>query len=98
MAKYTYVAVFEPQQPQGYSVNFPDLEGCSTSAETLAEAITAAEDTLALWLYEMEEHFETIPKATAASMLAPYHKLIFKIDADTDFYRKYFKEMHGREN
>ena len=34
MAKYVYPAVFTPEEG-GYSIRFPDLENCFTSAERL---------------------------------------------------------------
>ena len=35
MAKYTYPAVFEKEQEGGYSIYFPDIEGCYTQSEDI---------------------------------------------------------------
>ena len=59
--KYAYPAVFREESDGLYSVEFPDLEGCFTSGETLPDAIEMAEDALCLMLYDMEEDGETIP-------------------------------------
>ena len=44
MAKYVYPAVFYAETEGGYSVIFPDIDGCYTQGETMAEALEAAED------------------------------------------------------
>lgn len=59
--KYLYPAIFE-KEPCGYSVVFPDIEGCATSGETLEEAMEMAKDALCLMLYDMEECKEAIPE------------------------------------
>ena len=43
MAKYVYPAVFT-QEEKGFSVWFPDLEGCYTCGDDLNDAIRMAED------------------------------------------------------
>ena len=52
--KYVYPAVFE-KEDGGYSISFPDLESCYTSAETLEEGIEMANDVLCMVLYHMAE-------------------------------------------
>ena len=54
MAKYVYPAVFTHEAEGGYSITFPDLPDCATSAETLEEGIEMAADALCLILYDME--------------------------------------------
>lgn len=61
MAKYVYPAVFTPDQGNGYSVLFQDLENCYTSADSLEHAIEMAEDALALVLYRYENDGRPIP-------------------------------------
>ena len=48
--KYAYPAIFKQEEDGLYSVEFPDIEGCFTSGETLPEAIEMAEDALCLML------------------------------------------------
>ena len=63
MAKYVFPAVFE-HEDEGYSVYFPDVEGCYTCGEDLAEAMYMAEDALALMLLHLEKEKRPIPKAS----------------------------------
>ena len=58
MSNYVYPAIFTSEPDGGYSVYFPDLEGCYTCGDTLADALFMAEDALALILYGYEkDHF-----------------------------------------
>ncbi|MCI8283958.1 MAG: type II toxin-antitoxin system HicB family antitoxin [Firmicutes bacterium] len=69
MAKYAYPAIFTPAEEGGYTVNFPDLEGCFTEGDTLAEAIYMAEDALALILYGYEKDQRHIPAPSTHTQL-----------------------------
>ena len=66
MAKYVYPAVFTPEE-EGYSINFPDLENCFTSAETLEEGMEMANDVLCLTLYGLEQDDKPIPPASTVN-------------------------------
>jgi predicted RNase H-like HicB family nuclease len=55
MAKYVFPAVFT-QEENGYSVKFPDVQGCYTDADTLPEALERAEDVLQMMLADAEEN------------------------------------------
>lgn len=61
MEKLIYPAVFHPEANGGYSVFFPDLLGCVTEGETLAEAIYMAKDALGIYLYSLKEDGEKAP-------------------------------------
>lgn len=61
MSKIFYPAVFHPEEVGGYSVDFPDLLGCVTEGDTLAEAIKMAEDALGIYLYSLKEDKEPAP-------------------------------------
>lgn len=52
--KYVYPAVFYRAKEGGYYIDFPDVGGAFTQAETLYEALEMAEDALAgtLTIYE----------------------------------------------
>ena len=65
MAKYVYPAVFTPEDT-GYSVYFPDLEGCYTCGDDLQDALMMAGDVLAFYLYDEEAAGHLIPQASAA--------------------------------
>jgi len=64
MAKYVYPAVFTPEE-NGFSVWFPDLEGCYTCGDDLNDAINMAEDVLAFVLYDYEREEKEIPEPSA---------------------------------
>ncbi len=49
-AEYTYTAVFEPAEEDGYVVYFPSLPGLATEGETLEEARAMAADLLTGYL------------------------------------------------
>lgn len=55
MAKYAYPAIFTPENDGGFSIRFPDLEGCYTYGDNMADGLIMAEDTLALVLYGYEK-------------------------------------------
>ncbi|MBQ8824463.1 MAG: type II toxin-antitoxin system HicB family antitoxin [Ruminococcus sp.] len=64
MPKYVYPAIFT-EESKGYSVNFPDIECCYTSGDSLIEAMEMAEDVLALMLCCKEKDGEKIPTASS---------------------------------
>ncbi|MGB9887505.1 MAG: type II toxin-antitoxin system HicB family antitoxin [Moorellales bacterium] len=58
--RYVYPAVFT-FDPDGVSVEFPDLPGCLTCGSDVYEAAEMAREALALHLYGMEEDGDPIP-------------------------------------
>ncbi|VYT83555.1 HicB family protein [Intestinibacter bartlettii] len=60
---YVYPAIFT-YEDDGISVEFPDLPGCLTCADTTEEAIKMAKEALGLHLYGIEEENETLPVAS----------------------------------
>ena len=90
MAQYVYPAVFT-EEDCGYSINFPDLENCFTSAETLGEGIKMANDVLCLTLYEMEQAGKPIPAPSSIrDIRVTDHEFVNLIACDTVEYRKFF--------
>ena len=93
MAKYTYPAVFEKENEGGYSIYFPDIEGCYTQSEDMAEGIGNAVDALCLMLYELEKQGKQIPTATSINDIVPGDdNFVTLVACDTRFYRDYFEE------
>lgn len=91
MAKYAYPAIFSPEEDNGYSVIFPDLEGCFTCGDSMADAIFMAEDVLALVLYGYEHDKRLIPMPSAPSDITTQeNEFINFISCDTTAYRKRF--------
>lgn len=88
MAKYVYPAIFTKEE-NGYSVNFPDINNCYTSGETLPEAVEMAEDVLCLMLYRAEERGEAIPEASnAKAFVVQDNEVVSLVACDTLEYRK----------
>ena len=88
MAKYCYPAVFTPEDG-GYSVDFPDLEGCYTCGDNLPEALEMAEDVLSMTLTLLEDERKPIP--TPSGVEETRHdpgEFVNLILADTAAYRK----------
>lgn len=91
MAKYIFPAIFTAEAEGGYSIRFPDLECCYTSAETLEEGMTNANDVLALMLYDMEERKAAIPRASSIhDVVTADGEFTTLVYADTVEYRKFF--------
>ncbi|MBR1633479.1 MAG: type II toxin-antitoxin system HicB family antitoxin [Lachnospiraceae bacterium] len=86
MAKYVYPAIFTPEE-KGFSVNFPDLQGCYTCGDDLADAIYMAEDVLAFTLYDYEKNKLPIPAASSTLPLKT-DEFMNMILCDTQKYHK----------
>ena len=67
---YVYPAVFY-DEPDGISIEFPDLPGCLPCADTMEEAFRNAKEALQLHLYGMEEDGEPIPEPSRVSSVQP---------------------------
>ncbi len=91
MSRYAYPAVFTPEKEGGYSITFPDLEGCYTCGDSLADSLMMAEDALALVLYGYETDGRAIPAPSAASGISLKNgEFVNFIACDTLSYRKMY--------
>ena len=59
---YTFAAIFTKEADGGYSVRFPQLEGCYTQGDNWDEARRMAAEAMSLHLYGMEQDGEAIPE------------------------------------
>ena len=90
MGKYVYPALIK-QEESGYSVTFPDVSGCYTCGDTLADVIAMAEDALALVMYEKETEKESPPKQTELkNIICEQDEIATLIYCDTLVYRKMY--------
>ena len=90
--KYAYVAVFTPEEKGMFSVNFPDLQGCYTSGDDMADAVNMAQDVLCLTLYDLEQDKKPIPKASKPQDIAiTGEQFISVIVVDTETYRRFYE-------
>ncbi len=89
MAKYVYPAIFTPEKGGGFSVRFPDLDGCYTCGDDLGDAIFMAEDVLSLFLCGYEDEKKDIPAPSDMNSITLKKKEIVNyIRCDTLDYRK----------
>lgn len=58
--KYIYPAIFD-YADDGISIEFPDLPGCLSCADTDEEALLMAKEVLGLWMEHIEEDGADIP-------------------------------------
>ena len=90
MAKYAYPAIFTPEET-GYSIVFPDLEGCYTCGDTLEEGLEMAQDALALVLYGYEKEGRKIPAPSKIDALSVVEgEFVSYVACDTIAYRKMY--------
>ncbi len=73
--RYSYPVVFRFDE-DGISIEFPDLPGCYSAADTAKEAFINAEEALGLHLWGLEEDGDDIPMATRVEKI--------KKDEDSD--------------
>jgi len=60
-----YPAVFQSEEDGGYSIFFPDLDGCNTQGDTVEEGYRMAFDALGITLSYLEDEHLPLPKASA---------------------------------
>lgn len=89
--KYAYPAIFTPEDDGGFSVRFPDLEGCFTCGDDMPDALFMAEDALALVLYGYESDARAIPSPSKTEDLElEPGEFVNSVACDTIEYRKRF--------
>jgi len=92
MAKYAYPAVFESEEDGGYTIYFPDVEGCYTQAENIPEGIEKAGDALCLMLYELEKQGKPIPEPSVINHInTNTNDIVSLIACDTQYYKIYYE-------
>lgn len=69
MKKLFYPAIFHPEEEGGYSVFFPDLEGCYTCGDTLEQCYEMAFEVLGLYLEVYIDKGLPIPDASAPNSI-----------------------------
>jgi len=90
--KYTYTAIFTPEENGLYSVSFPDLPGCYTSGDDMSDAVYMAQDVLNLTLYDLEQDNKPIPKASKPQDISTScGQFTSVIAVDTDTYRRFYE-------
>lgn len=88
MLNLTYLAVLEPGEDGSYGISFPDLPGCFSFSDNLAEAGQIAAEAAELHVYGMEQDGETIPEpSTSLPKEKTSGMVIMPITIHPDLYR-----------
>jgi len=91
VAKYVFPAVFTKEDEGGYSICFPDVEGCYTQGEDMQDGLTMANDALCLMLYRFEEKQQPIPTPTDPLKLkVDDNSFVSLVTCDTMDYRRFY--------
>lgn len=88
MLNLTYLAVLEPGEDGSYGISFPDLPGCFSFADNLAEAEQMAAEAAELHVYGMEKDGEAIPEpSTSLSPEVTAGMVVMPVTIHPDMYR-----------
>ena len=86
MAAYYYPVVFEPED-KGYSAFVPDLPGCMTQGESLAETLEMLQEAMGLSLEGLEG--KDFPQASAPEdIVVKKQQFLMMIEFDKNAYDK----------
>lgn len=99
--KLIYPACFYPDRKNGYTVIVPDLPGCVTEGDTLAEAVDMAVDAASGWLLTEVLDNKPLPKASdiKAVMADEYEDgFVSIISIDLEEYSKKYGDKAVKKN
>ena len=99
--KLVYPAIFTPfrNDEQGYTVEVPDLPGCVTEGDSLAEAIDMAVDAASGWILGELEDGNAYPSASEyTSVAVPAGSFVNLIVLDMDSYAEKYGNKAVRKN
>jgi len=83
-----YAAIFHPTEEGGYFVSFPDLDGCLTEGDDLAEAITMATEVLGVFVSCLMDDDIPYDPPTPIERLDPEDGFLTYISANPNQYRR----------
>jgi predicted RNase H-like HicB family nuclease len=84
--KYVYPVLLYADDDK-ISVTVPDLPGCHTFGDNIADALLMAKDAIEMWLWSAEDRGIKIPPASEAPTHEPNETLTL-VAADTDEWRR----------
>ena len=96
----TYPAVFIPwEDEQGYTVEVPDLPGCVSEGDNLAEAILMATDAASGWVLTELEDGKPVPTASPIKKVKPEAGgFVSMLVLDMDAYAEKYGNKAVRKN
>lgn len=98
--KLVYPACFYPcEKKEGYTVVVPDLPGCVSEGDTLADAILMGTDAASGWLLDELEDGNDLPTASALQDLHPDEGgIVNLLVLDMDSYAEKYGSRAIRKN
>lgn len=98
--KLVYPAIFYPfEEGNGYTVEVPDLPGCVSEGDTLADAILMGTDAASGWILDELEDGNDLPAASAISDLQPEDGgIVNLLVLDMDTYAEKYGSKAVRKN
>jgi predicted RNase H-like HicB family nuclease len=98
--KLTYPACFYKDDESGaYAVEVPDLPGCATGGDSLADAILMGIDAASGWVLTELEEGRPIPPASAIDAIKPdSHGFVSLLALDMDTYAERYGNKAIRKN
>lgn len=98
--KLVYPAIFTPcLEKSGFTVVFPDLQGCVTEGDSLLEAIDMGVDAMGGWILGELEDGNDIPKPTPHDeILTEEGSFVNLLVVDIDDYAERYGDKAVRKN
>ena len=99
--KLTYPACFYPceEKKGGYTVEVPDLPGCVSEGDSLADAILMATDAASGWVLDELEDGNPIPESSAIADITPDDGgFVTMLVLDMDAYAEKYGDKAVRKN
>ena len=90
--KTAYPAIIHTDD-NGYWVEFPDLEGCFSDGETLADAASNASEALGLFICSLMERNLEVPKPSDARSVKTDDGIVTLVATEPLAYRKSTKSV-----
>ena len=98
--KLTYPAIFyKDEESDAYAVEVPDLPGCATGGDTLADAILMGTDAASGWVLTELEEGRPVPPSSAIDAIRPDPGgFVSLLVLDMDTYAEKFGDKAVRKN
>ena len=93
---YTYPAIFDYNEEGYINIRFPDLQGCYTCVDQEEDAVTEAQDVLALVIRDYEERGVATPAPSSDINLEQGQRLVY-INVWMPFHRSKIKEVYTKK-
>ena len=93
---YTYPAVFDYSEEGLINISFPDFAGAFTCVEKEEDAVSEAQNVLALTIRDYEERGDIVPVPSVNCEIKSKEKLVF-INIWMPYHRSQIKEVYTKK-